>query len=119
MSAERIGFIGVGAMGEPMCRNLVRKHDGPVTCYDLDPAPLQRLAADGARVASSLADLADGAELVFLSLPSGREVRSVCLGGGGLPSGWPPGARHRLCRRTGRPHPPGRHRRHAQRHGGR
>ena len=84
MSGERIGFIGVGAMGEPMCRNLVRKHDGPVTCYDLDPAPLQRLASDGARAASSLVDLAYGADLVFLSLPSGREVRSVCLGDGGL-----------------------------------
>ncbi|MCY3595913.1 MAG: NAD(P)-dependent oxidoreductase, partial [Rhodospirillales bacterium] len=84
MSGERIGFIGVGAMGEPMCRNLVRKHDGPVTCYDLDRTPLERLAADGARVASSLADLADGSDIVFLSLPAGREVRSVCLGDGGL-----------------------------------
>jgi len=84
VSGERIGFIGVGAMGEPMCRNLVRKHDGPVTCYDLDPAPLARLAGEGARVASSLADLAAGADLVFLSLPSGREVRAVCRGDGGL-----------------------------------
>ena len=84
MSGERIGFVGVGVMGEPMCRNLVRKHDGPVTCYDLDPAPLKRLAAAGAQVAASLADLADCADLVFLSLPSGREVRAVCLGDGGL-----------------------------------
>ncbi len=84
MSGVRIGFVGVGVMGEPMCRNLVRRHDGPVTCYDLDPAPLERLAAAGARVASSLAELADCADLVFLSLPSGREVRSVCLGDGGL-----------------------------------
>ena len=84
MSGERIGFIGVGVMGEPMCRNLVRKHDGPVTCYDLDPVPLQRLAAAGAQVAASLADLADCVDLVFLSLPSGREVRAVCLGDGGL-----------------------------------
>ena len=84
MSGLRIGFVGVGVMGEPMCRNLVRRHDGPVTCYDLDPAPLERLAAAGARVASSLTELADSADLVFLSLPSGREVRSVCLGDGGL-----------------------------------
>ena len=84
MSGERIGFIGVGVMGEPMCRNLVRKHDGSVTAYDLDPAPLQRLAADGASVAPSVVALAEVADLVFLSLPSGREVRSVCLGEGGL-----------------------------------
>ena len=84
MSGLRVGFVGVGTMGEPMCRNLVRGHDGPVTCYDLDPAPLERLAAAGARVACSLADLADGADLVFLSLPSGREVPTVCLDAGGL-----------------------------------
>ena len=84
MSGEHIGFIGTGVMGEPMCRNLVRKHDGPVTAYDLDTAPLERLAADGAAVAPSIAALAETAELIFLSLPSGREVRAVCLGDGGL-----------------------------------
>ena len=84
MSGARIGFIGVGVMGEPMCRNLVRKHDGPVTAYDLDPAPLERLAADGAGIAPSIAALAEAADLIFLSLPSGREVRAVCLGDGGL-----------------------------------
>ena len=62
----------------------MRKHDGPVTAYDVDPAPLERLAQDGATIAPSIAALAEAAELVFLSLPSGREVRSVCLGDGGL-----------------------------------
>ena len=84
MSGTRIGFIGTGVMGEPMCRNLARKHDGPVTAYDLDPAPLERLAADGAGIAPSIATLAEAADLIFLSLPSGREVRSVCLGDGGM-----------------------------------
>ena len=84
MSSARIGFIGTGVMGEPMCRNLVRRHDGPVTAYDLDPAPLERLAADGAAVAPSVAALAGAADLILLSLPSGREVRAVCLGDGGL-----------------------------------
>ena len=91
MSGARIGFIGTGVMGEPMCRNLVRKHDGPVTAYDLDPAPLERLAAEGAAIAPSLAALAGAADLVFLSLPSGREVRAVCLGEGGLIEHLPPG----------------------------
>ena len=84
MSGEHIGFVGVGVMGEPMCRNLVRKHHGPVTAYDLDPAPLERLAVEGAAVAPSIAGLAEAAELIFLSLPSGREVRAVCLSDGGL-----------------------------------
>ena len=91
MSGERVGFIGTGVMGEPMCRNLVRRHDGPVTAYDLDPAPLARLAEDGAEIAPSLAALAEAADLVFLSLPSGREVRAVCLGEGGLIAHLPAG----------------------------
>ncbi|MDE0051656.1 MAG: NAD(P)-dependent oxidoreductase [Rhodospirillales bacterium] len=91
MTAERIGFIGTGVMGEPMCRNLARKHDGPVTAYDLDPAPLERLTAEGALVAPSLPALAEAADLIFLSLPSGREVRAVCLGEGGLIEHLPPG----------------------------
>ncbi|MCY4429023.1 MAG: NAD(P)-dependent oxidoreductase, partial [Rhodospirillales bacterium] len=78
------GLIGGGARGAPRRRYLGPRHDGPVTCYDPDPGPLERLAPAGARVASSLADLADGADFVFLSLPSGREVRAVCLGDGGL-----------------------------------
>ena len=84
MSGARIGFIGTGVMGEPMCRNLARKHHGPVTAYDLNPAPLKRLAAYGAEIAPSVAALAEAADLIFLSLPSGREVRAVCLGDGGL-----------------------------------
>ena len=91
MSSERIGFIGTGVMGEPMCRNLARKHDGPVTAFDLDPAPLARLAEDGAEVAPSVSALAEGSDLIFLSLPSGREVRAVCLGDGGLIEHVPPG----------------------------
>ncbi len=91
MSSERIGFIGTGVMGEPMCRNLARKHDGPVTAFDLDPAPLARLAADGAEVAPSVSALAEASDLIFLSLPSGREVRAVCLGEGGLIEHVPPG----------------------------
>ena len=142
MSGEHIGFVGVGVMGEPMCRNFVRKHHGPVTAYDLDPAPLERLAADGAAVAPSIAGLAEAAELIFLSLPSGREVRAVCLGDGGLIEHLPAGrtvvdtstappalareiegalgrARHRLRRCAGRAYASGRHRRHTQHHGGR
>ena len=42
-TSDTIGFIGVGVMGEPMCRNLARKSGLPVIALDRDPAPLQRL----------------------------------------------------------------------------
>ena len=50
--AEMIGFIGVGTMGEPMCRNLARKSGATVLAADRNPEPLKRLAADGVKTAS-------------------------------------------------------------------
>ena len=71
-----IGFIGLGVMGEPMCRNLARKSGREVVAFDLDPAPLARLSAAGVRPASGL-DEVSGAEVIFLSLPGGPEVEAV------------------------------------------
>ncbi len=74
----RIGFIGTGVMGEPICRNLVRKSGLPAMALDRDPAPLARLAADGVRAAGSVAELARESDLIFLSLPSGEAVDALC-----------------------------------------
>ena len=57
MTAMNIGFIGLGVMGEPMCRNLARKCGLPVTAFDLNPEPLARAAEDGVQTAASMADL--------------------------------------------------------------
>ena len=43
----RIGFIGLGIMGEAMCYNIIRKHDGDVYIYDVKKEPVQRLAEKG------------------------------------------------------------------------
>ncbi len=83
-SFRSIGFIGLGVMGEPMCRNLARKTGLPVTGLDRDPAPLARLAADGARTGTSAAALARDCDLVFLSLPSGEVVDQVARAPDGL-----------------------------------
>lgn len=71
------GFIGLGVMGEPMCRNLARKH-GPVLGFDPSPDALARLAAEGVRPADTLASLARDTEVIFLALPSGTQVEAVC-----------------------------------------
>ena len=42
-----IGFIGLGVMGEPICRNLAAKCGRPVLAYDTRPEPLERLKAAG------------------------------------------------------------------------
>jgi len=79
-----LGFIGLGVMGEPMCRNLARKSGLPVLAFDARPEPLERLAVDGVRAAQDVADLAAQADTVFLSLPGEPELRAVCLGASGL-----------------------------------
>jgi len=78
-----IGFIGVGTMGEPICRNLARKSGMAIWAADRDKAPLERLSGDGVKTASIDAIIAE-CRTIFMSLPGGKEVEEVCLGTGGL-----------------------------------
>lgn len=79
---KTIGFIGVGVMGEPICRHLAQKSGVPVLANDRDEAPLERLAQFGVRKAS-VADIAAAADIIFMSLPSGEIVRDVVEGQAG------------------------------------
>jgi 3-hydroxyisobutyrate dehydrogenase-like beta-hydroxyacid dehydrogenase len=81
---KTIGFIGLGVMGEPICRNLVRKSGARVLAFDLSPEPLARLSIDGAEVAASVADAFRQSDIVFLCLPSAKHVRGVFEGDGVL-----------------------------------
>jgi 3-hydroxyisobutyrate dehydrogenase-like beta-hydroxyacid dehydrogenase len=76
-SNQTYGFIGVGVMGEPMCRNLRRKTGARVIALDRDPAPLERLAAEGVTPGKSVADAVAASDVVFLSLPSGEAVEQL------------------------------------------
>src|SRR5229473_1319851 len=84
MQGERIGFVGLGVMGEPICANLARRTGVPVTAFDLRPEPLARLHADGVAAASSIAALVRASTIVLLSLPSGGEVAAICDGENGI-----------------------------------
>lgn len=84
MSISTIGFIGLGVMGEAMCRNLARKGSWKVIAFDQRQEPLERLKADGAGVATSLRGLAQASDIVITCLPGGREVENVALGADGL-----------------------------------
>jgi 3-hydroxyisobutyrate dehydrogenase-like beta-hydroxyacid dehydrogenase len=74
--AAALGFVGLGVMGEPMCRNLAAT-GARVSAFDVNPEPLQRLAADGVRAGASVEALAREADVVFLSLPGATEVAAV------------------------------------------
>ena len=79
----RIGFVGVGNMGGPMARNLI-KAGHQVTAFDLVPAVLDGVVQAGAVRASSAAETARGADFVITMLPAGKHVREAWLGSGGL-----------------------------------
>jgi 3-hydroxyisobutyrate dehydrogenase-like beta-hydroxyacid dehydrogenase len=84
-----VGFIGLGVMGEPICRNLVKKSGRRVLAFDLAAEPLARLRSEGAEVAASVADVLKQSDLVFLCLPSAKHVRAVFEGDGILKNARP------------------------------
>lgn len=77
----KIAFIGLGNMGLPMAKNLV-KAGFQVTGFDLSGAALQALEAAGGKTADSAADAAQGAQVVVSMLPAAAHVKSLYLGGG-------------------------------------
>jgi 3-hydroxyisobutyrate dehydrogenase len=79
---KTVGFIGLGVMGEPICRNLVRKSGAAVIAFDLASEPLARLQAEGAAVAGSVTQVVSQSNIVFLCLPSARHARAVFEGDG-------------------------------------
>jgi len=79
-----IGFIGLGVMWEPICRNLAAKSGQKVCAYDTAPEPLERLKAHGVEALASVREVAEKSDVVFLSLPGGKEVKQVCAGPGSL-----------------------------------
>jgi 3-hydroxyisobutyrate dehydrogenase len=86
----RIGFIGLGNMGAPMARNLVRAgHE--LRVFDVFLDRTGRLVAEGATAAETPAGVAEGAEAIVTMLPAGREVRAVYGGQGGLIEAAAPG----------------------------
>jgi 3-hydroxyisobutyrate dehydrogenase len=87
----RIGFVGLGNMGNPMCRNLL-KHGHALKAYDVVPELLRKLGAEkGVEAATSAQDAARGVEAVITMLPSSPHVRAVYLSELGILSAVAPG----------------------------
>lgn len=72
-----LGFIGTGVMGEPMCRNLVKRSGQRVLACDRAPEPLARLRAEGADIAASATEVAERCDTVFLCLPDGAKLKAL------------------------------------------
>jgi len=78
-----IGFIGLGHMGNPMVKNLLRAGHR-VSVFDINEQAMQSLAIEGALPVSNAGDVAIDADVVFTMLQTGEQVKGVCLGDNGI-----------------------------------
>jgi 3-hydroxyisobutyrate dehydrogenase-like beta-hydroxyacid dehydrogenase len=94
----KVGFIGLGKMGQGMSRRILGGgHD--LLVYNRTREKTTDLAAAGAIVASSLADVCRGCDVVITMVSDDTAVKAVTLGGGGVRDSLAPGAVH-LCMGT-------------------
>jgi 2-hydroxy-3-oxopropionate reductase len=81
-----IGFIGLGIMGKPMARNLL-KAGYRVTAFNRSRGPVDELISDGASTAPTPRDVAAESDVVITMLPDSPDVESVVLGENGVAAG--------------------------------
>ena len=86
-----IGFIGLGIMGKPMAKNLV-KAGHRLIVYDLDPEPVKELVKAGAQEGASSQDVASQSKVIITMLPNSPEVKDAVLGEKGVIHGVRPGS---------------------------
>jgi 2-hydroxy-3-oxopropionate reductase len=83
---SQIGFIGLGIMGKPMSKNLLKAGHALVV-YDMVPGPLAEVVEAGAARGESCADSASRSDVIITMLPDGPEVEAAVLGAGGVLEG--------------------------------
>jgi 2-hydroxy-3-oxopropionate reductase len=89
--AEKIGFVGLGIMGRPMSKNLLKaKYD--LTVYDIVQAAVDDVGAAGAKKGASAKDVASKTDIIITMLPDGPDVEKVVLGPNGVLEGARKGA---------------------------
>jgi len=80
---SKIGFIGLGIMGKPMSKNLI-KAGHELTVYDLVDASVRELESAGAKAAHSSREVAEKSDLVITMLPDSPDVEKAALGSDGI-----------------------------------
>lgn len=87
---NRIGFIGLGIMGKPVARNLMRA-GYPLTVHNRSEGAVSELAAEGAETAGCPREVAERSDVIVTMLPNSSEVRGVVAGPSGIIEGCRPG----------------------------
>lgn len=73
----KIGFIGLGIMGESMCANVVKKHDDTVFCSDLNKDQVKKLASIGAVPCENNIEVAKNADMIISMVPTSDNVKDL------------------------------------------
>ena len=87
----KIGFIGLGIMGKPMVRNIMKAGYTEVLVWNRSKAPMDEVVADGA-IASTPKQIGESCDVVITMLPNSPQVKEVMLGETGVASFMKPGA---------------------------
>ena len=86
MKVDKIGFIGLGIMGKPMAKNLL-KAGYALVVYDINQAAVADVSAAGAEVATSAKEVAEKSEIIITMLPNSPHVKAAVLGMNGVLEG--------------------------------
>src|SRR5690348_7033521 len=84
--AQTIGFIGLGIMGRPMAKNLL-KAGYPLVVHSRSRGPVDDVVTSGARAASSPNEVASQCDVLITMLPNSPDVEQVALGKDGIIEG--------------------------------
>ena len=86
MRQKKIGFIGVGIMGKPMAKHLL-KNGYPLVVHDINLEAVKDLVAEGAQEAKTPKEVAESSQVIITMLPDSPDVELVALGTNGLIEG--------------------------------
>ena len=86
MADQNVGFVGLGIMGKPMARNLM-KAGYSVTVYDIVGTSVEELATDGADTASSAKEVAHKVQVIITMVPDSADSEAAILGPNGVLEG--------------------------------
>ena len=87
---KKIGFVGLGIMGKPMAKNLLRAGYA-VTVFDINQDAVKEVMAEGAAMAKTSKEVAQHSEVVITMLPNSPHVKTAVLGENGVLEGAKPG----------------------------
>ena len=82
----KIGFIGLGIMGKPMAKNLLKNGYTDLLVYNRSQAPVEELVSAGAKAASTYQEIGEQCDVVITMLPNSPQVKSVMLEDGKVAS---------------------------------